>query len=202
MEAGLKAAIDAWISTTLKNVRFRSGNCGSTFSGGMGTRPVCLFLGNLPSFRFRHCFRFRQPAELASRRAEPCVRTPFGRMRRECFCCECSLHRIRRNATKVRTTGRTILFSLAVRLPAVLRRKSGNALKMELASANALEIALYTGSTATSATRWPQSGWILEGFVRSCARRTERTPRHRWTLLGCQPVGLADRFFHAQLTVS
>ena len=62
---------------------------------------------------------------------------------------------------QVRSTGRIILSSIAVRLPLRLRQKAGAALKMELANANDLEIALYTGSNSTNAARWPHSGWIL-----------------------------------------
>src|SRR5271168_1294191 len=62
---------------------------------------------------------------------------------------------------QVRTTGRTILSALAVRLPVRLRSKTGNSLKTELANANDLEIALYTGSTLAKAARWPHSGWVL-----------------------------------------
>jgi hypothetical protein len=62
---------------------------------------------------------------------------------------------------KLRTTGRTILSSVAVRLPIRLRQKSGKALQKELASAIDLEMVLYTGSDPAKATRWPQSGWMV-----------------------------------------
>jgi len=64
---------------------------------------------------------------------------------------------------QLRTTGRLILSSVAVRLPEVLRTKQGAALKRELAGTNELEMALYTGSTPTSYVRWPHSGWISGG---------------------------------------
>jgi hypothetical protein len=60
----------------------------------------------------------------------------------------------------VRTTGRPILSSLAVRLPARLRTKSGVPLKQELETADDLEIAMFTGSTPKDAVRWPLEGWI------------------------------------------
>jgi len=60
----------------------------------------------------------------------------------------------------LRTTGRQILSSIAVRLPTRLASKSGGALKTELAKATDLEIAIYTGSEPTNCSRWPQSGWI------------------------------------------
>lgn len=61
---------------------------------------------------------------------------------------------------QLRTTGRTILSTVGVRLPVRLRELSGNALDKELSSAADLELALYTGSGADSASRWPRSGWI------------------------------------------
>lgn len=65
----------------------------------------------------------------------------------------------------VRATGRTILSSLAVRLPVRLRSKTGNSLKTELSATNDLEIALFTGSSPENASRWPGSGWILGGIA-------------------------------------
>jgi hypothetical protein len=60
----------------------------------------------------------------------------------------------------VRTTGRTILSALAVRLPSKLRNSSGAALRTAVASITDFEIALFTGTSPTSYSRWPQSGWI------------------------------------------
>src|SRR5208282_6541994 len=51
--------------------------------------------------------------------------------------------------------------SIAVRLPVRLRSKRGESLRSDLASANDLEMALYTGSDPSVASRWPHSGWIL-----------------------------------------
>jgi len=62
---------------------------------------------------------------------------------------------------QLKKTGRTILSSVAVRLPLRLRDKASNALKKELASATDLEMVLYTGSDPAKATRWPQSGWMV-----------------------------------------
>ena len=56
---------------------------------------------------------------------------------------------------QLRKTGRQILSSIAVRLPARLASKSGNALKKELEDANDLEIAIYTGSEPAKFNRWP-----------------------------------------------
>ncbi len=61
---------------------------------------------------------------------------------------------------QLRKTGRTVLSSIAVRLPERLATKSGNALKSELEKADDLEIAIFTGSEPTKFNRWPQSGWI------------------------------------------
>src|SRR5438105_3309475 len=66
-----------------------------------------------------------------------------------------------RLGVQMRTTGRKILSSVAVRLPDRLRKKYDNALEKDLASAVDLEMALYTGSTPSDATRWPTSGWMV-----------------------------------------
>ncbi len=67
---------------------------------------------------------------------------------------------IARLGEKLRTTGRTILSSVAVRLPARLRVKQGKDLEAEIKKVDGLELALYTGTSATNYTRWPHSGWI------------------------------------------
>ena len=64
----------------------------------------------------------------------------------------------------VSRNGRTILSSIAVRLPVRLKKLAGTALSKELASATDLEFALYTGSSPHSNSRWPHSGW-LKGTV-------------------------------------
>ena len=66
-----------------------------------------------------------------------------------------------RLGVQMRTTGRKILSSVAVRLPDRLRTKYGDDLKRDLTSAVDLEMALYTGSSASAATRWPSSGWMV-----------------------------------------
>jgi hypothetical protein len=60
----------------------------------------------------------------------------------------------------LRSTGRTILSVVALRLPLHLRTKSGKKLSSELESADDLEMALFTGSDSSKFTRWPHSGWI------------------------------------------
>lgn len=60
----------------------------------------------------------------------------------------------------VRITGKTILSSIAVRLPVRLRKKQGKLLKSELADASDLEMALFTGKDSSEYSRWPRSGWI------------------------------------------
>jgi len=60
----------------------------------------------------------------------------------------------------LKSNGREILSSIAVRLSKDLRNLQGVALAEALANANDIEMALYTGSTAASACRWPASGWI------------------------------------------
>ena len=66
-----------------------------------------------------------------------------------------------RLGVQMRTTGRKILSAVAVRLPDRLRKKYGDALQKDLASATDLEMALYTGSNPSGATRWPISGWMI-----------------------------------------
>ena len=60
----------------------------------------------------------------------------------------------------VSRNGRTILSSIAVRLPVRLKKLAGTALSKELASAADLEFSLYTGSSPHSNSRWPHSGWL------------------------------------------
>jgi surface antigen len=71
---------------------------------------------------------------------------------------------ISRLGEQVRVTGRTILSSVAVRLPVRLRTKQGTLLRSELVSANDIEMALYTGSDPSGYSRWPRSGWIPGGI--------------------------------------
>jgi len=70
---------------------------------------------------------------------------------------------ISRLGENVRASGRTILSSVAVRLPVRLRKMQGKHLQNELAKANDIEMALYTGSDPSVYSRWPRSGWILGG---------------------------------------
>jgi hypothetical protein len=57
-------------------------------------------------------------------------------------------------------SGRRVLSSLAIRLPARLRDFSGQPLKNEIINASDFEMALYTGESPESCTRWPRNGWI------------------------------------------
>jgi len=57
-------------------------------------------------------------------------------------------------------SGRRILSSLAVRLPVILRDFSGQLLKNEILNASDFEMALYTGESPESYTRWPRNGWV------------------------------------------
>ena len=68
---------------------------------------------------------------------------------------------ISRLGKQIRVTGRTILSSIAVRLPLRLRTKEGSFLQSELENASDIEMAIYTGSDPSAHTRWPRSGWIL-----------------------------------------
>jgi hypothetical protein len=63
----------------------------------------------------------------------------------------------------VRSNGKTILSSVAVRLPKRLRQRSSFDLHNELMSAQDLEMALYTGASPLSAKRWPSAEWFVGG---------------------------------------
>src|SRR5271155_4030235 len=66
---------------------------------------------------------------------------------------------------ELRSNGRKILSCISVRLPSTLAKKHANALEAALSAAADLEMALYTGRSATDFARWPQSGWILGGVA-------------------------------------
>jgi hypothetical protein len=68
---------------------------------------------------------------------------------------------VARLGAQLKKTGRTILSSVAVRLPLRLRDKSGKALQKELLACAEIEMALYTGSNPSARTRWPKAGWIV-----------------------------------------
>jgi hypothetical protein len=60
----------------------------------------------------------------------------------------------------IKATGRTILSSIAVRLPKRLREIQGPQLQVELSAATDLEMALFTGKSPANASRWPHNQWI------------------------------------------
>lgn len=60
----------------------------------------------------------------------------------------------------LRSNGRKILSSIAMRLPASLPSKSGAALNSALIETTDFEMAMFTGSGPTEFQRWPPSGWI------------------------------------------
>jgi hypothetical protein len=68
---------------------------------------------------------------------------------------------IARLGAQLKKTGRTILSSIGVRLPLRLREKSGKALQKELLGCTDLEMALFTGSGASAASRFPHTGWMV-----------------------------------------
>lgn len=57
-------------------------------------------------------------------------------------------------------SGRRILSSMAVRLPARLRDFSGQPLKDEILNTSDFEMTLFTGENPESCTRWPRNGWL------------------------------------------
>ncbi|WP_162909812.1 hypothetical protein [Aggregatilinea lenta] len=67
---------------------------------------------------------------------------------------------VARLGERIRTNGRTILSTVAVRLPVRLRQLQDIGLEQEIANAGDIELALFTGSSSASCTRWPRSGWI------------------------------------------
>ena len=67
---------------------------------------------------------------------------------------------IARLGKQIRATGKTILSSIAVRLPKRLTTKQGLSLRSELEDAIDIEMALYTGSDPSEHSRRPDSGWI------------------------------------------
>ena len=81
-------------------------------------------------------------------------------------------------------SGRRIMSSLAVRLPGRLRGFSGQPLEKEILNTSDLEMALYTGESPDSYTRWPQNGW-LRGNVTGLAIliQSASVPVHRQALL-------------------
>lgn len=73
---------------------------------------------------------------------------------------------IERLGEQLARTGRTILSSVAVRLPASLRKRQGSqALQKAIRECSDLEMALYTGDGTGEPSRMPESGWI-RGDVR------------------------------------
>lgn len=56
--------------------------------------------------------------------------------------------------------GRKILSSIALRTPARLRNLAGTALLDDIAEADDLEFALFTGNDPDNAERWPSTGWL------------------------------------------
>lgn len=61
----------------------------------------------------------------------------------------------------IKSNGKRIVSSVAVRFPKRIRDHQGDALVAELMKAEDLELALYTGSSTESALRHPKAGWLL-----------------------------------------
>lgn len=72
---------------------------------------------------------------------------------------------VQRLGQVIRKTGRTILSSIAVRLPLRFRDKAGNGLRVEICDASDLQLALYTGREPLAASRWPNMGSIRGGVA-------------------------------------
>ena len=71
------------------------------------------------------------------------------------------LEAIDRLGELLRSTGRQILSSIAVRLPKPLAEFHGPALRNALANTENFEVALFTGHSPEAAARWPAKGWVL-----------------------------------------
>lgn len=65
-----------------------------------------------------------------------------------------------RLGASIKSNGRMILSSIAVRLPKRLRSFSNGALRSEILAATDLEMALFTGGSPGNAARWPQNQWM------------------------------------------
>ena len=63
------------------------------------------------------------------------------------------------------SSGRRILSSIGIRLPIRSRDFSGKPLKDEILNASDFDMALYTGESPESFTRWPQNGWMRGNIV-------------------------------------
>jgi hypothetical protein len=61
---------------------------------------------------------------------------------------------------KLATTGRSLLSSIAVRLPAAWRKIQGAALRQAVRESEQFEMALYTGQSPSNCSRLPESGWL------------------------------------------
>ena len=117
---------------------------------------------------------------------------------------------VSRLGDQVKTTGRTILSTIALRLPKRLRKKSGAQLANELRRIDDLELTYYSGNSPVSYSRWPQAGWVpftrsrwaLFTLSKRCDRRflyqVERERIHLWSAtrnldhLECQRSGYQD----------
>jgi hypothetical protein len=65
---------------------------------------------------------------------------------------------------QLKTTGRTILSSIALRVPDRLRNATPSKLHSQIVSASDFQMILYTGTDPASSARWPGAGWI-EGTI-------------------------------------
>ena len=72
----------------------------------------------------------------------------------------------------LKTNGRQILSSVAVRIPKRIRSHQGAQLAAALNAAEDLEFSLYTGSNSEDTVRHPESGWII-GNVRDLSILTQ-----------------------------
>jgi len=65
----------------------------------------------------------------------------------------------------LRSNGRPILSTIAVRLPNEFKSKSGAALRKLVVGTVDLQMSMFTGNSPTSYQRWPTSGWLRGGVA-------------------------------------
>lgn len=80
---------------------------------------------------------------------------------------------ISRLGEQLRSNGRSIYSSIAVRVPARIKDSNASDLIDELMDCGDIEYALYEGETTENFSRWPHSGWLkgsLEDLALLCQR--------------------------------
>jgi hypothetical protein len=83
-----------------------------------------------------------------------------------------------RLGARLTATGRSILSSIAVRMPVALKQRQGEALREAIHATTQFEMALYTGRGTATCSRMPESGWLTGACVICRSLRSmRRSPR-------------------------